>query len=182
VVIFLLVEQQPLVAEWVAKASFSPFVGTVADSVHELPLSDGGGRRNVQAEFVISLSYEENAIAVTCAGELDVATADKLRDAVAVAFEAKPKRLRIDALGISLLTSSGIEVLLRTLDRCRTEDIQLDLLLSREARRILDLVGLWWVGVVDDGAAVELVLEDAVKRYSELRFLGKLENPEGTAA
>lgn len=121
----------------------------------------------MSTEFLITLTYEPRAITLSCAGELDIATARKLRDAIYLSIEQRPLSLILDAQGISLLTSSGIEVLLDAINACRGEGIELDLRLSRSSRRILDTVGLWWLGIVDEAPAMDP--RDALRTYSELR-------------
>ncbi len=129
-------------------------------------------------EFLITLTYGPRGITLSCAGELDIATAGKLRDAIDICIEDGPRLLTLDAQGISMLTSSGIEVLIHTIKACRKRDIELRLLLSRPARRILDLVGLWWLGVVDDGPAIDEAFRDAMRAYSKLHFEGRFKDSE----
>lgn len=38
--------------------------------------------------------------------------------------------------------------------------------LSPEARKVLDLVGLWWLGVVKDGISAQIALEEALRAYA----------------
>ncbi|HWC13659.1 MAG TPA: STAS domain-containing protein [Actinomycetota bacterium] len=128
----------------------------------------------MSTEFLITLTYDARAITLACAGELDIATARKLRDAIELSIEQQPLVFTLDAQGISLLTSSGIEVLLDAVNGCRSNGIKLDLRLSRSSRRILDMVGLWWVGVVEEVPASDP--RDGLKTYSELRHTPEFES------
>lgn len=125
-------------------------------------------------DFLITLSYEPRAVSLSCAGELDIATAGKLRDAIDLCIEERPETIKLDMGGVSLITSSGIEVLVQAANKCRNGGIGLDLKLSKQVRRVLDLIGLWWLGVLDDGPAVDSALKDAMHVYSELHFDHKL--------
>ena len=132
-------------------------------------------------DFLITLSYEPQVIRLACSGELDIATAHKLRDAIELCIEEKPRILKIDTGGVSLITSSGIEVLVQAVHRCKEEGIRLDLAMSKAVRRVLDLIGLWWLGVLDDGPAIDAAFKQAMHAYSELHFderLGQVDESE----
>jgi anti-anti-sigma factor len=102
---------------------------------------------------------------IRCSGELDVSTCKDLRDAVTRAVAQRPSLLQLDCSGISLLTAAGIKCLVEAELVCREKDVPLEMSLSPEARKVLDVVGLWWLGVVKDGIAVEIALEQALRRY-----------------
>ncbi len=102
---------------------------------------------------------------IRCSGELDVSTCKELRDAVTRSLTGDPEQLELDCSGVSLLTAAGIKCLVEADLACRAKGIPLDMKLSPEARKVLDVVGLWWLGVVKDGIAVEIALEQALRRY-----------------
>ncbi len=84
------------------------------------------------------------------------------------AAQGNPRETRVpelDCTGISLLTAAGIKCLVEAEVACRSRRIELDMELSPEARKVLDLVGLWWLGVVKDGISTEIALEDALRAY-----------------
>ena len=127
-------------------------------------------------EFLITLTYEPRVITLACAGDLDIATAGKLRDAIDICVEDEPAWFTLDTQGVSLLTSSGIEVLIHAVKECRARNTHLDLRLNHSARRVLDLVGLWWLGVIDDGPAIDESFKTAMRVYRELQFGGQIES------
>ncbi len=98
---------------------------------------------------------------LACAGELDIATVPELETALVTCVETSPSVLWLDLNEVSLLSSSGIDHILGGMALCRERGIALELSLSKSARRILDLVGLWWVGVIDDGLAIDEAMKAA---------------------
>lgn len=78
---------------------------------------------------------------------------------------SRPGKLELDCTGITLLTAAGIKCLVEAEVACRSRAILLDMTLSPEARKVLDVVGLWWLGVVRDGISAEIALEDALRAY-----------------
>lgn len=115
----------------------------------------------------LSISVEEGPgrTSIRCSGELDVSTCRDLQAAIRAALVAKPSALELDCSGVSLLTAAGIKCLVEAEVACRTRGIDLDMKLSPEARKVLDLVGLWWLGVVKDGISAEIALEQALRAY-----------------
>lgn len=120
------------------------------------------------ADFWVSTDRRDATMVVGCGGELDVATCPRLEEALAFALEDDLDQLVFDGRALTILTSAGITSLFELARSCKERDIRLVLKLSRPARRVLDLVGLWWLGVVDDGFAVEDALGDALKAYADL--------------
>ncbi|MFP5297825.1 MAG: STAS domain-containing protein [Actinomycetota bacterium] len=117
--------------------------------------------------FFLDVWDEGDSTTIVCKGELDIATAGRLREAVAKALDSRPGRLILDGNGLSFLSAAGITALVEAVDRARRHSVDLELSLSKKARRVLDVVGLWWLGIVDDGFAVEEALDDALRRYAE---------------
>ncbi len=115
----------------------------------------------------LSIGVERGAdrITITCSGELDVSTCKDLQKTLRRALLAKPAALELDCTGISLLTAAGIKCLVEAEVACRARRIDLEMKLSPEARKVLDLVGLWWLGVVKDGISVEIALEEALRAF-----------------
>lgn len=132
------------------------------------------------SEFLVTTQRRGSSMVVGCSGELDVATSGRLEEALSIALEQRPTQLVLDGRGISLLTSSGITTLFKLAQSCRRRAIRLELKLSQPARRILDLVGLWWLGVVDDGLAVEDALNDALRAYAQLA--SETRSPQSTGS
>jgi anti-anti-sigma factor len=128
-------------------------------------------------EFDVCCSYRDLGVSITCSGELDSLASARLEEALDLCFERSPRSLHLDALGLSLLTSAGVGTFLQAAQRCHEEGIAFSLETNKQGRRILDLLGLWWLGVVDDGAALETAMRDAQKRYAELRFDNRITRP-----
>ena len=82
-------------------------------------------------------------------GEVDLASADRLVDAVSRMLDGSPPRL--DVRKVSFLDSTGVHALIR-IARMQGGDVEL-VAPSREVRRVLDLVGL------DSGLPVRIVEE-----------------------
>ena len=117
------------------------------------------------SDLSIEVEARADRTTIRCSGEIDVSTCKELRDAVQRALDAGPSSLELDCSGITLLSAAGIKCLVETDVACRRKDVDLDMKLSPEARKVLDLVGLWWLGVVKDGIAAEITLEQALRSY-----------------
>lgn len=89
------------------------------------------------------------------------------------AVAAGPEHLELDCSGLSLLTAAGIKCLVEAEVTCRGRGIDLDMKLSPAARKVLDLVGLWWLGVVKDGISAEIALEQALRTYGNRALDGR---------
>lgn len=117
--------------------------------------------------FYLDVWSEGSTATIVCKGELDVATASRLRTAVAEALEGSPARLVLDCSELTLLSAAGISALIDAMRQAKEVGAKFDMSISSRARRILDVVGLWWFGVVDDGVSLDAALEEALKRYAE---------------
>lgn len=125
-------------------------------------------------DFSLAIRNFPDHSVITCRGVLDLLPAEKVREAVESVIGAGAPKLVLDCSEVSLLTSAGITALVDTAIRCREVGTELDLRLSSHVRRILDLVGLWWLGVIDDGIAVHESLQRALRRYADQSFAGTI--------
>jgi anti-sigma B factor antagonist len=83
---------------------------------------------------------DERAAIVCVPGELDIASADDLRNAIDAAEETKPDVIRVDARGAELLDSTALGVMLAAAQRLAGRGARLELVCTSPAmRRILDL-------------------------------------------
>ena len=114
---------------------------------------------------VASTSRDGN-ITIACKGELDIASSSSIRDALTQAFEHNPHRICIDASRVSFISAAGISTLIVAMTGCQERGIGFDVVLSPQVRRVFDLVGLWWFGVLDDGIAVDRALDAALRNYA----------------
>ena len=120
-------------------------------------------------ELILTVGHHDGDAHIGCVGEMDLCSARRLRTAIDEALEGFPTGVVFDGRGITLLTTAGIRVLFYLLEECDRRHVPVDLHLSPQARRVLDLVGLWWLGVVPDGLKDPVALEQAIRTYGELR-------------
>ena len=93
-------------------------------------------------DFEIDIIDEDGSIRLRCAGELDIAAAPNVSEALRASVERKPQTLILDWTGLTFMDSTGIRLLLDALTLCRSNDVDLVWDLSDVARRTLDLVGI----------------------------------------
>lgn len=94
---------------------------------------------------LISLETREvgESCLVTVTGEVDMMTAPRLRSCLQEQVERAGSLLVLDLRGVAFLGSSGLAVLVETLDRTRERHIALRLVCdSREVVRPLEATGL----------------------------------------
>lgn len=117
--------------------------------------------------FSLQIENQPSQTYITCRGVLDVLPAEKLRDAIRSATEREAGMVVLDCTGVTLVTSAGITALVDAAVEVRETGKVLQLRFSPHVRRILDLVGLWWLGVIDDGVAVYESLQKALRRFAD---------------
>jgi anti-anti-sigma factor len=91
---------------------------------------------------------EPGLLELSVGGELDLAVAGQLRDAIAAAA-GKGQRVLIDLEGCEFIDSTGIATVMRGMQTLR--DLRLGLAVygpSKQVKRVLDLVGLADCGVI----------------------------------
>lgn len=128
-------------------------------------------------DFSIDISHDSAVTLLRCRGSLDLLPSEKLRKAVAGELEQGSRSIVLDCSAVSLLTSAGITALVDVAIGCREAGAVLEMSFSPHCRRVLDLVGLWWLGVVDDGIAIHASLQSALRSYADQSFEGRI--PEG---
>ena len=93
--------------------------------------------------FSLSLERNVDAVVVLCRGELDIATAPHVEEAVRAALDDdSPPALELDWSGLTFMDSSGIRLLFRLVRLCKRRAIDLTWRLSKPAQRALDAVGI----------------------------------------
>ena len=117
----------------------------------------------------LSIDVERGAgrTTIRCRGELDVSTCKELQTVLRKTLLSRPSAITLDCTGITLLAAAGIKCLVEAEVACRSRGIELDMSFSPEARKVLDLVGLWWLGVVKDGISAEIALDEALRAYAD---------------
>lgn len=125
-------------------------------------------------DLVISVEDLAEGARIRCGGELTPVTARILIDAVEQCLERGSTRLEVDCSDLGIPGAAAIKAFLEVHRRCLEAGASLRLVVGPAARRVLDLVGLWWLGVVSgyEGAS----LQDTLRRYAELRYRGTLKN------
>lgn len=122
------------------------------------------------SDLSIEVEHDAERTTIRCSGELDVSTCRELQTALRKALLARPSAVALDCTGITLLTAAGIKCLVEAEVAFRSRGIDADMKFSPEARKVLDLVGLWWLGVVKDGISAEIALEEALRVYGSRAF------------
>lgn len=117
------------------------------------------------SDLSIDVERGDGRTTIKCRGELDVSTCRELQTVLRKTLMARPAALELDCTGVTLLTAAGIKCLVEAEVACRSRGIDLEMSFSPEARKVLDLVGLWWLGVVKDGISAEIALEEALRAY-----------------
>lgn len=80
---------------------------------------------------------------VTVAGEVDVATAPNVRDALIGAIDAGATSLRIDVSNVAFIDSAGLGALIGVLKRVREADGTIELVgLQPAPRKVVEITGL----------------------------------------
>ena len=98
--------------------------------------------RAMHGDFSIDVVEEDGVVRLHCAGELDIAAAPLVEEALRAIVDRAPPALVLDWTGLTFMDSTGIRLLLETLTLCRNADVDLTWDLSDVARRTLDLVGI----------------------------------------
>lgn len=129
-------------------------------------------------EFSLSVRNLANRTEISCVGVLDLLPAEKVREAMRGALERDTGTVVLDCSAVTLLTSAGITALVDAAVEAREEGQVLRFVLGSHVRRILDLVGLWWLGVIDDGVSVHESLQRALRAFAEHAYDGTVPGKE----
>jgi anti-anti-sigma factor len=96
----------------------------------------------VPTDFTVDVTDEGGVFRLRCAGELDIAAAPLVQDALQALVEQQPREVMLDWTGLTFMDSSGIRILFQTLALCRNKNIDLTWALGDTARKTLDRVGI----------------------------------------
>ena len=94
------------------------------------------------SELHVSLRSEPDAVWITCAGAIDLATAVQVDDAVAHALGVNEGRIRIDMSNVDFFGSDGIRCLLRAHELCERAGVELVVDASGPVLRVLEVSGV----------------------------------------
>ena len=73
-------------------------------------------------------------------------------------------------MNVDHVSIAGLRVLCDASMKSCERGVQLRLITSDEVRQVLDSVGLWWLGVVDDVGVMRDSIGAAMKTYADLHF------------
>jgi anti-anti-sigma factor len=83
------------------------------------PLQAAGGTGQVPDLLTVGVSRNEDQVVVVLAGELDIATIERVKDALDELDQAPASRLVIDLSRLSFLDSTGLAMFVALERRCR---------------------------------------------------------------
>lgn len=95
-------------------------------------------------DFNVVLGGTDDCAVVTVRGELDIATAPQLVEALEGAVARESARVVVDLLQTSFIDSTGLTTLLRTHNRMQSEGGEFAIVCgpdNYEIRRVIDLMG-----------------------------------------
>lgn len=85
----------------------------------------------------------EGALVLAVSGEVDLDTADKLREAVLGTFTEQPTSVRVDLTDVSFLNSSGLNALLAGLKRADEDGVSYAVVNAQpDVHKVIEMVGL----------------------------------------
>jgi anti-sigma B factor antagonist len=116
-------------------AELAPVVRFPAVAVADVP-------EPVLAVDITATWLDQATLVLAVAGDLDAATAPRMRDEVAVILAARPLRVVLDLTGVRFLSSAGVTELVRLAHSAVDDAITLHLAAGEHARQVFDLLGL----------------------------------------
>jgi anti-anti-sigma factor len=94
-------------------------------------------------EFSVDIVPDQEQVRVSPAGEVDIATADQLRQPIAELLEAGYRRVVVDLRQVTFLDSTGVHTLIQCHERARDRGASMSIILGGPAtRRVLDITGI----------------------------------------
>lgn len=94
-------------------------------------------------EFSVDIVSDDERVRVSPAGELDIATADRLRQPIAELLEEGFRRVIVDLRNVTFLDSTGVHTLIQCHERARDLGARMSIILGGPAtRRVLDITGI----------------------------------------
>lgn len=94
-------------------------------------------------QLTIEVLPREGSVTVRLVGEIDMATAPKIRDAALCAMRQHAPTIHLDLSGVTFMDSTGLEVLLATRRHAELEGGQLHLVdPTRSVLRVLEITGV----------------------------------------
>lgn len=119
-------------------------------------------RRDTRLQLTLSHTASESRL--VCRGEIDVATAAELEDAIAMVMTTNPPVLSVDWQRVSFVGLTGLDILESTARECQARGIRFQVALSGSTRRLLDIVGWGSIEESSDSYGLPSEVEDALVR------------------
>jgi anti-sigma B factor antagonist len=135
--------------------------GTVVAVEHAASDVTAGLEPPVSVPFSIELDRASSHAVVTVAGEVDIASSPRLRDAGLEAFGIEPTHVVMDLTGVTFIDSTGLSVLVLMRRRARTHRSRLSLIGNAKVEALLRIAGLRMVFEVVPDLATALDDVDA---------------------
>jgi anti-sigma B factor antagonist len=99
-------------------------------------------REGAMGDFEVTISWNSSDVALSCAGELDLATADRFNEAVELCLSKQPTMMLIDLSDLSFLGSEGLRSLIHASTVATGQGSRLIVRTSEHASRVIALAGL----------------------------------------
>lgn len=99
-------------------------------------------RKSGSRWFDVVAMHHPSGTLVTCAGELDLATVDRIADVVTSSFEVDPAVIVLDLRRVLFIDSSGVAGLVEIADRCAAHGIRFSLKPSPQVEKVVRLLGV----------------------------------------
>lgn len=109
----------------------------------EQPEPEKPGPPTAFGELTVAVARDGDEHTVTVAGELDVATAERVEQALMEAEAGDARAIVLDLSGLTFMDSTGVRLLVNANTRARTDDCRLTLVRGPAAvQRVMELSGV----------------------------------------
>ena len=98
--------------------------------------------RKPSPDFQVTKSVTNDAVCLTCTGELDLSSMSQLEDSLSRALESAPMRLVIDMEHVTFIDSAGVRVIWNAARRCINQSIQYAIIPSEPVSKLFKLLQL----------------------------------------
>ena len=121
-------------------------------------------------DFFVRLDRDATRVAIVCRGDLDIISTMRFNEALDAALAQEPDEVDLDLLAVGHISAAGVKCLVQSAAQLQDRGAASTWRFSPQVRQILDAVGLWWLGVVDDALSEQQSLGAALRAYARLRF------------
>ena len=121
-------------------------------------------------DFFVRLDRDARGVAIVCRGDLDIISTMRFNEALDAALTREPDEVDLDLGAVGHVSAAGVKCLVQAAAQLQERGVAATWRFSPQVRQILDAVGLWWLGVVDDAVSEQQTLGAALRAYARLRF------------